>query len=172
MKRGRKPGSLVRARCGCCGTVEMARSAGSYIRCTSCRAEGRAHPDIAPHRNSDKRECVRAVRQAIVSGELPPPRGMVCVDCGGEAIEYEHRDYRKPLDVEPICRGCNLKRGPAIPKPGSLERLVESGMVPYILRHRTEQLFRRMGVPTDALAGLPAKLTVDHWRGLLPLLEH
>lgn len=36
-----------------------------------------------------------------------------CVDCGGVATEYEHRDYAKPLEVEPVCRGCNLRRGGA-----------------------------------------------------------
>lgn len=53
------------------------------------------------------------VRAAIQAGVLPDLRGgeYACVDCGAPAIEYEHRDYRHPLAVEPVCRGCNLKRG-------------------------------------------------------------
>lgn len=37
-----------------------------------------------------------------------------CVDCNAEATEYDHRDYRKPLDVEPVCRTCNRRRGHAV----------------------------------------------------------
>jgi hypothetical protein len=28
---------------------------------------------------------------------------------------YEHRDYTKPLQVEPVCRSCNALRGPGKP---------------------------------------------------------
>lgn len=34
-----------------------------------------------------------------------------CADCGAVATMYEHRDYRKPLDVRPVCRRCNKKSG-------------------------------------------------------------
>lgn len=36
-------------------------------------------------------------------------------------MDYDHRDYTKPLSVEPVCRSCNKLRGPAI---GSLPRVV------------------------------------------------
>ena len=36
------------------------------------------------------------------------------MDCGKQAHEYDHRDYDKPLEVEPTCKSCNSKRGPAI----------------------------------------------------------
>ena len=39
---------------------------------------------------------------------------VACVDCGARASCYDHRDYNKPLDVDPVCRSCNYKRGPAI----------------------------------------------------------
>lgn len=55
----------------------------------------------------------RAVRRAIVRGELPPARACVCVDCGKPATEYDHRDYSRPLDVVPVCHRCNILRGPA-----------------------------------------------------------
>lgn len=61
-----------------------------------------------------RRAACNAVAKAIREGRLEHPRGMACVDCGGVAIEYEHRDYTQPLKVEPICRGCNLRRGPAL----------------------------------------------------------
>lgn len=51
------------------------------------------------------------VAKAIRSGDLPHPRGLVCVDCAGEAVEYDHRDYSLPLVVQPVCRKCNARRG-------------------------------------------------------------
>jgi hypothetical protein len=45
---------------------------------------------------------------------MAPARTFNCVDCGKTAHGYDHRDYRKPLDVVPICRSCNYKRGPAL----------------------------------------------------------
>lgn len=56
-------------------------------------------------------EVARAVRR----GELPKVNTLRCVDCGGQAREYDHRDYNKPLEVEPVCNLCNRQRGPAIP---------------------------------------------------------
>jgi len=64
------------------------------------------------------RECAKAsrlVRRAIVRGELPPAYGQKCTDCGNPATVYDHRDYAKPLEVEAVCNGCNVKRGPALP---------------------------------------------------------
>ncbi len=54
------------------------------------------------------------VAQAIRRGELAPAAGATCVDCGAPARDYDHRDYDRPLDVVPVCRGCNKRRGPAI----------------------------------------------------------
>lgn len=97
---------------------------------------------------------------------------MQCVDCSGAAVEYDHRDYRQPLAVEPVCRSCNLKRGPAIPRPGSFEARIAAGHVPYSLRERVAQLFARMGIPLDALNGMPRKLGLAHWSTLLPLVTN
>ena len=41
--------------------------------------------------------------------------GVDGVPCGGMAEQWDHRDYNKPLDVEPVCRSCNMRRGPAKP---------------------------------------------------------
>ena len=38
--------------------------------------------------------------------------GVLCVDCGSKATCWEHRDYEKPLEVDPVCASCNKKRGP------------------------------------------------------------
>lgn len=53
------------------------------------------------------------VTTAIYHGDLPKLDGSVpCVDCSAPAAEYDHRDYLKPLDVQPVCRACNQVRGP------------------------------------------------------------
>lgn len=55
----------------------------------------------------------RYVQAAIEIGFLPALDGAInCVDCGIPAKCYDHRDYAKPLDVEPVCVGCNVRRGP------------------------------------------------------------
>ncbi len=55
------------------------------------------------------------VRRAVQSGLLPNLKLIetACRDCGNRATVYDHRDYAKPLDVEPVCYRCNSKRGPA-----------------------------------------------------------
>lgn len=53
------------------------------------------------------------VARAVREGRLPPVGTLRCVDCGGEAVSYEHRDYTRRLDVEPCCQSCNLLRGRA-----------------------------------------------------------
>lgn len=57
----------------------------------------------------------KAVKEAITAGLLPKQKDCKCVDCGKQAQCYDHRDYRKPLDVQPVCRGCNNRRGPGLP---------------------------------------------------------
>lgn len=58
--------------------------------------------------------CMAKVRRAIARGQLMPVAGKTCVDCGAQATVYDHRDYSKPLDVQPVCRSCNMKRGPGL----------------------------------------------------------
>ena len=57
-----------------------------------------------------------AVQAAIKHGLIPSLKSgeYACTDCGGVALEYDHRDYGRPLDVDPVCRGCNKRRGTAI----------------------------------------------------------
>lgn len=55
----------------------------------------------------------RQVALAVRAGTLPPPTRFRCVDCIRIASMYDHRNYSKPLSIEPVCRSCNAKRGPA-----------------------------------------------------------
>lgn len=54
------------------------------------------------------------VGAAIRQGLLSRPTLFECVDCGQPATCYDHRDYNKPLEVDPVCRGCNKRRGHAV----------------------------------------------------------
>ena len=56
------------------------------------------------------------VAKAKRRGEIPSAADFDCVDCGSPASVYDHRDYNRPLDIQPVCRSCNKKRGKAIPK--------------------------------------------------------
>ena len=52
------------------------------------------------------------LRLALDLGIVKPARGQICVDCGRAATVLEHRHSLRPLDVEPTCHRCNLRRGP------------------------------------------------------------
>lgn len=68
-----------------------------------------------------------AVYCARQKGALASPKLFSCNDCGIAATEYDHRDYNKPLDVVPICRSCNARRGRAIPKVWAKEAAIAYG---------------------------------------------
>ena len=61
----------------------------------------------------NQKEAIAEVTRAVKKGDLQPAKSHKCVDCGVDAFCYDHRDYGKPLDVVPVCRKCNFKRGPA-----------------------------------------------------------
>ena len=77
---------------------------GAYEEYTTARALKEAI--VAP--------ALFAVARAIREGKLPRLDGTIrCVDCGQMATQYDHREYARPLDVVPVCRSCNIRRGPA-----------------------------------------------------------
>ena len=51
------------------------------------------------------------IAYAKIMGKLPRADTMLCADCGKQADRYDHRDYGRPLDVEPVCLKCNAARG-------------------------------------------------------------
>jgi hypothetical protein len=70
--------------------------------CVPCAAEGwYARLDAA-----------NWVARAIRSGVLMRADQFRCADCANWATAWEHRDYSKPLQVEPVCDSCNARRGP------------------------------------------------------------
>lgn len=55
-----------------------------------------------------------AVSQTMKRYDVPHASEFKCVDCGAQASVYDHRYYSHPLEVDPVCSGCNSKRGPAL----------------------------------------------------------
>lgn len=105
--------------CAACGVkLERASRAHNAIYCLPCGASSKsiARARMRADGRMDYNEAARLVTNyAVRVGFLPMPELYACVDCGAPAICYEHRDYNKPLDVEPVCRACNGRRGPGIP---------------------------------------------------------
>lgn len=55
------------------------------------------------------------VKLAIFKRRIAKLDGSIkCSDCSEMATQYDHRDYSKPLEVSPVCRACNVKRGSSI----------------------------------------------------------
>jgi hypothetical protein len=79
-----------------------------WKRCVSCQ---RAH-DIRSNRVT--RAASARVSYAVRTGKLARPTTLTCADCGQPATEYDHRDYSRPLQVEPVCHPCNKRRGPGL----------------------------------------------------------
>jgi hypothetical protein len=53
-------------------------------------------------------ETVIAIR--VKNGTMPHAWELTCADCGGQARDYHHEDYDKPMKVVPLCRSCHKKR--------------------------------------------------------------
>jgi hypothetical protein len=82
------------------------------------------------------------VAKAIHEGELPKLDGSIpCADCGQPATNYEHRDYSKPLEVEPVCSKCNHSRGHAVGVRGP--KLLHNNES-YMLRIRMSEGYRAL----------------------------
>jgi hypothetical protein len=60
-------------------------------------------------------KAMKTVHQAIKRGLLPELDGLKCMDCNEPATCYDHRNYFEPMKVDPVCKGCNNRRGPGYP---------------------------------------------------------
>jgi hypothetical protein len=104
--------NMLPARC-CrqCGADFGGYRASTAIYCSDCYSR------LAPARRKKTGGdyACGQVTKAVKNGLIPPAKDLLCVDCGKQATEYDHRDYNEPLKVEPVCHSCNMRRGPAIP---------------------------------------------------------
>lgn len=96
------------------------------LRCTACKGQWDLDRDVAGRRDAHK-----AVNDAVKAGTIRPATERACYDCGARANRYDHRDYSRALDVDPVCISCNLLRGPGAPAKGGLfSRLFAAHMQP------------------------------------------
>lgn len=93
--------------CQRCNAVDLTGCSRLRKYCTPC----------APlvQKDTGARWARWIVCQAVAKGELAPIKTLRCTDCAKPAEHYDHRDYSKPLEVEPVCMQCNFNRGPAKP---------------------------------------------------------
>jgi hypothetical protein len=68
-------------------------------------------PCVQNEFGKSQKKAIAAVAKAVRKGDLKPAKNYKCIDCESDAFCYDHRDYDKPLDVVPVCRKCNFKRG-------------------------------------------------------------
>lgn len=96
-------GTVIPICCAHCGAVDERH----YIAklCWKCTYE---HLKLA-------QLAMAKICKEVREGRLIPAKSYRCADCGEQARDYDHRDYRKPLTVEPVCRSCNIRRGHALP---------------------------------------------------------
>lgn len=105
--------------------------------------------------NHDKegRKAIACVAKAIARGQLPPATAHRCVDCGTPATAYDHRDYTEPLNVAPVCRSCNGKRGHAFNSFYRPESAGEFSKVPLRAAFPAGLVLAGFSVRGDALHG-------------------
>jgi ribosome-binding protein aMBF1 (putative translation factor) len=89
--------------CVKCGGANDGRGLTYWNLCSPCFL---AEEDV-------KTEARRVFNEAKRKGLFPPAKTLKCVDCSKQAMDWDHRSYDRPLEVEPVCRSCNQKRGPA-----------------------------------------------------------
>lgn len=102
-------------------TREKGHKVTPYFQCVTClqlfrvrfKSHKRSCVDCEDLRENAKKAAQRAVQREIKAGRLTKATAHRCADCGEKASMWEHRDYTKPLQVEPVCRSCNHARGPA-----------------------------------------------------------
>lgn len=173
-KPGRPRGSLARFKCHLCGDIELVTGGSSNHVCRHCKESGRAPVRARCFHQAalNGREAANlAVAKAIRDGEMLHPSNFHCADCGGVATEYDHRDYSRQLDVDPVCRKCNQARGPGLPVQGYFSAAIANGVSPYRTKKRAAQVLGRIGADVSVLDDLPGFLEVHHWQPLLPTIE-
>ena len=90
----------LRRVCGGCGRRHLPKIKSSL--CVGCFYFARKTAAFIVHRAV----CLGVLKR-LSKAKVP------CRDCGARAIHYDHRDYGKPLKVDPTCQSCNFKRGTA-----------------------------------------------------------
>ena len=95
--------SMIKFDCLRCGKPTVRPCQAFQHLCVRCSGEHYYEGDRARAR----------LGAAVKSGKISPAHTKMCVDCGYQAQVHDHRDYTKPLEVDPVCKSCNGYRGMA-----------------------------------------------------------
>lgn len=108
---------LIPRRCNMCNKPVMGRDKVRAHYCFDC-LQLRCTPEFRakdPRRKARKYFTLahQFVAAAVRFGDLLDLKKVEvpCADCKSRAVEYDHRDYMKPLQVDPVCKSCNAARG-------------------------------------------------------------
>ena len=97
------------------GSRETITSRDYLKRCRPClrKHENAATKERISRFTEERKSAIKLTNEAIRKGALLSLRlnRIKCTDCNNRATMYDHRDYSKPLDVEPVCGSCNNRRG-------------------------------------------------------------
>lgn len=110
-------GAIIRTKCLMCQKSVQGRSSNKALYCFDC-LQIRCTPEFRardPRRKARKYFTLahQFVAAAVRFGDLLDLKKVEvpCADCKSRAVEYDHRDYMKPLQVDPVCKSCNAARG-------------------------------------------------------------
>ena len=93
--------------CPLCGRHWV--GSGMAAACNEC------HRACRDQLRNARKIVASVIAKARKAGQLPDlsAGSIACVDCGRPAQVFDHRDYSRPMDVDPVCRSCNSRRGSA-----------------------------------------------------------
>lgn len=94
-----------------CQPIYDGKKRRTALRCNTCRPLHWLRMDWLSGRLMAAAMLLRAIQRK----QLARPDQFTCSDCDKQAFCYDHRDYGRPLDVDPVCRSCNTRRGSAKP---------------------------------------------------------
>lgn len=98
--------------CEMCGATHSRYYSAKYcMNCVQIRNRESARRSA---RNNPNNIARRMVALAVSTGFMRPASEFLCIDCGDPAKHYDHRDYNRPLDVDPVCTRCHGRRGRGI----------------------------------------------------------
>jgi hypothetical protein len=111
-----KKGQLRPRFCKACDADITRRPAITIFCLSCCYKRQKVFQRLHAQERKLRAKASAQVNAAIKAGYMPRLNGIIkCVDCGKPAAHYDHRDYSRPLVVEPVCASCNIHRGPAEP---------------------------------------------------------
>lgn len=99
-----------------CPECDADMDGSNFYKGTCIRCYDRSYSESYRQKYPNAIKARNTVWTAVWQGNLPNLRweDVPCVDCNKRAQHWDHRDYLKPLEVDPVCASCNKKRGPGL----------------------------------------------------------